>query len=680
MQYTYPFKPGGFENASGEHVEKINIGYPSRRSRIRSLIEYTYTQIKQLVWRFSYYNVQNMFQGRSTYDYSVDVGDTRNNSIIVACLNLISTSFIEAPIIVQDITNPSPSTVPNHDLVKLIRRPNPYYSGELMLMATVCDWMFGNSQKQLVGLWWIPSTLIRPVGSEDGKIFVEKYEYTPAGTPIDYKPEDIIHFRNGMDPNNPRLGLNPLGALLREVATDEEAANYVSAMLRNLGPPGVIINPKGDFRIKKEDREEIKAEIMQRFSGDKRGQPMVLGGDTNVHVLSFTPEQMNLRALRQVSEERITAVFGVHAIVVALGAGLARSTFTNYGEARTAFMEQRMVPTWTLFDADITKDLLPEFETAPDNFRVKHDISNVRALQPDQTELINRLTKLSTTGHLSINEVRIRAGEQPIEGGDVHLVPMNLIPMLPGDMVNSPQAVNLMGDSSDGEPLPEAANRTGNFDTKAFNDSIDRIRARFESMLADELTTFLDQQRSRVIDSSKARFTFNLTDEIARLTKALQPWYRRVMISVHDLVQQVVGNEYEISDSLMQKYLKAAGVDIRGITEVTRDAVRQVFKDNPNTTEAITALRNLPEFSPTRAKTIAITEIAKATNLASLASYKQSGVVKGVRILDGDIDERCETLNGKRFTLEQAANIPILGHPNCRRQFLPITNADELAA
>ena len=56
--------------------------------------------------------------------------------------------------------------------------------------------------------------------------------------------DDIIHYRDGIDPENDRFGLSGLSAVLREVFTDNEAATYSAAILRNMGVPSIIVTPK----------------------------------------------------------------------------------------------------------------------------------------------------------------------------------------------------------------------------------------------------------------------------------------------------------------------------------------------------------------------------------------------------------------------------------------------------
>src|SRR5690606_3251566 len=92
-------------------------------------------------------------------------------------------------------------------------------------------------------LWYVPHWLMEPRGSEDGTVFLSHYLYRPGGRhePIRLVPEDVVHFRHGMDPRNPRLGLSPIDGVIREIFMDLESSNFVASLLHNMGVPGVVI-------------------------------------------------------------------------------------------------------------------------------------------------------------------------------------------------------------------------------------------------------------------------------------------------------------------------------------------------------------------------------------------------------------------------------------------------------
>ena len=245
---------------------------------------------------------------RTRFDYARDV-NALQNSAVTACVNWLARTFPEAPLV---ITRPDEfggrKIDPDHELAGLLHRPNDFYSGPVMLMALVVDYVTtGNAYwlkirsrtGRVVKLWWVPQSLVEPRWPADGSRFISHYDYRAGTLPNRLDPEDIIHFRFGLDPDNPRKGLSPLASVLREIFTDDEAANFSASLLRNLGVPGVILNPKQAFGGSDEEMELVKEKFRETFGGDNRGDVMLMRGPTDVHVLSFSPDQMNLRDLRR---------------------------------------------------------------------------------------------------------------------------------------------------------------------------------------------------------------------------------------------------------------------------------------------------------------------------------------------------------------------------------------------
>jgi phage portal protein BeeE len=185
--------------------------------------------------------------------------------------------------------------------------------------------------------------------------------------------------------DDPRKGYSPLKSVLREVFTDDEAANFTASLLKNMGVPGVVVSPEKGVTLNDGDAEETKAYVKANFTGDKRGEALVMTGATKVEQFGFSPEQLTLKELRRIPEERVSAVTGVPAIVAGLGAGLDRSTFTNYAEAREAAYEQAIIPTQTLLGEEVWFQLLPDFEARTrSGWKAGFDLSNVRVLQEDR--------------------------------------------------------------------------------------------------------------------------------------------------------------------------------------------------------------------------------------------------------------------------------------------------------
>ena len=383
-----------------------------------------------------------MFLNRTRIDYAGSITDPFQNSIVVAVVGWIARNFPEAPVQITRGTEAeriAPSVAGPGAMLRLLERPNRWFSGVLIMQAAIVDlYCTGNAyivkvrnrSRRVVELWWIPKRYMRPDWPADGSAFISRYLYTVDGVDYEIPVENVIHLRDGIDPTNPRLGLSKLASLFREIYTDDEAANFSATLLTNLGVPGVVIAPSNTGGvIGKTDPEGVKTAFMEKFGGDKRGEPLVLTAPTDIKVLSFSPEQMNLKELRRIPEERVSAVLGVSAIVAGLGAGLDRSTFTNFGEARKAAYEESVIPMQRLIAAELEVQLLPEFasqrQIEEEVLDVGFDLRNVRALQEAAADVWKRHESAASKGLITRSTFKRAIGETPSAADDVYILPNN---------------------------------------------------------------------------------------------------------------------------------------------------------------------------------------------------------------------------------------------------------------
>ena len=91
-------------------------------------------------------------------------------------------------------------------------------------------------------------------------------------------------------------------------------------------------------------------------------------------------------------------------------------------------------------------------------------------------------------------------------------------------------------------------------------------------------------------------------------------------------------------------------------------------------------------IGPTRAETIARTELMKSVNQGVRLRFESSGVTKLRRMetkdertctdwefnVGGQIYLGCSAIDGKTFTLQEAAEIDMQTHPNCRGTWTPV--------
>ena len=167
---------------------------------------------------------------RTRINFKKEVGDGTNSDIVMACIFWAMRTFPEAPLSMRSY-NADGETEPirKHDLLSLVRRPNKAYPPGTLWASTVLSYMAdGNAYwfkirgnaNQPVQLWWAPHTMVEPYTSDYAQKdeFISYYRFIAPGVGEFYiQPEDVVHFRFGNDPDDPRKGLSPIKAAMREI-------------------------------------------------------------------------------------------------------------------------------------------------------------------------------------------------------------------------------------------------------------------------------------------------------------------------------------------------------------------------------------------------------------------------------------------------------------------------------
>lgn len=383
---------------------------------------------------------------RSVVPWYRNVSDVVSSSTVAVTLQWCARNFPEAPPALWLRDEEGQETRRrDHPLLRLLERPNPYFTGTLLWMATVTDWKADGNAYWIIRrngfglpaeLWWAPSWMMCPVGDEQD--FVSHYVYTPNNVPLRVETSDVVHFRNGADPDDAKRGCSPLRPVLREVFTDDEAAQFTASILVNMGVPGVVVSPDPNINVKDVDLEKTQADIDAKFRGAQRGGVIVMRGATRVAQFGFSPEQLTLKELRRIPEERVTAALGVPAIVVGLGAGLDRSTFTNMGEASEYAYSNGLIPDQRLMADTVRWNLLPEFESDPFMWRFGFDLAEVRALQEDFKRKADRWNTMVNGGWAMVAEARRDLGLPVDDARDSVFLRQGNLTMVHGDGTTPP--------------------------------------------------------------------------------------------------------------------------------------------------------------------------------------------------------------------------------------------------
>jgi len=379
-----------------------------------------------------------------------EMGDGLGNSAVVACINVLTTSFAEPSLKVYKKIEGGREVIRNHPMEILMQRPNEFSSGAVLAHYLVTSLAahgdafllkVRNRQNQVVQLVPLMPTYVKVRGNE--KELITHYEYHAVKQKnslsqdyIELPRENVVHIRQGMDPDDHRRGFSPLRSVMRELAGDEAAGQFAVALLHNMAVPGVILSPKDDTMggPSREEADAIAQAFKSKFSGANRGAPMIMTGAMDVDIVSFTPEQLNLTALRRLPEERVSSVLGVPAILAGLGAGLDAATYNNTKELREFFTEQKMIPLWSAVAAELTHQLLhKDFEEDNYEYVAAYDLEEVRALASDKKDQVLTMNSGVQGGFVTIAEARKTLGLEADESHEIFLRPLNMVAVPEGE-------------------------------------------------------------------------------------------------------------------------------------------------------------------------------------------------------------------------------------------------------
>jgi HK97 family phage portal protein len=693
---------------------------------------------------------QSLFWGgllkRTRFDYAREVGDMLDASVVMAPIMWLQRALPEANLAMRDRQKGGKlEPVEEHPLLELIRNPNPFYGDIALWGATILSYCTSgdaywvkvrNTSGVPVELWYVPHWMMEPKAGLDGTEFLSHYEYSP-GTGFGrmyLDPDDVIHFRHGLNPRDLRRGLSPLQSVIREIFADIESSNFVASLLRNMGVPGVVISPKGGAMPTPEDVEATKAWFNQTFSGDGRGGTLVMGAPTEVSQYGFNPQQMELSGARDVAEERVCAALGIPAAVVGFGAGLQSTKVgATMEEMRKLAWHNGVLPLGRALIDELQRSLLPDFQRGERRrLELFWDTDEVLALQEDENRTTERKLNELKAGAITLYDYLTETGREADEAHKYYLRPISVmeVPLAEAGRGRAPmepvgvQSPDLLPPPAKALPAPagKAANPLEDYlPANAREASADAIargerfalmlraeeRADREAFTAALLPLFegwgdtagkiaLDVLRARGEKAfEKAEPDPELINQIIDLLN-LEAWeqglssrYQAQYVGIARKVAAAIeeaGFGTGLPDPVMRQIIAAGGTRA-GLVDVpaqTRQAIFDALAEGRALGEGAQALANRIANSvegshwgnaETRARVIARTETKYAQNISTLEAGRAAGVEEYV-IFDGRFGEPRSELahiarDGKIVSAEDAWIMATNMRPNCTLSFAP---------
>lgn len=367
-------------------------------------------------------------------DYRKEAGRIYDNSAVLPAINFLWRNLQYPRLIVtRKVKGQSGrgkwEEIEDHPF-PLAVQAGPFYDQTILWYGTIVSWIVdGNAYWYkvrsaaglVVGYVYIPHFQIWPMadrGNEDGTKLVTYYEYHPAGgTPQFFLPEDIVHFRHGIDPENQMRGLSPLMAALREIVGDNEAGVLGTSLMLNAGITAIAFSPKeGGGKIDPDKWDDAKKRWRENSTGEMAGTPNYIPFPVDAVNLGFKPSELVLDTHRALFVSRICAGTGFDPMV--LGLPSEQKTYSNYEEAIDAATKNTILPTLRIFGTQLSyATLVPDFGGKPGE-RVDWDLSEVPALAEEENEKWDRVSHAWESGLITRADGRRAVGLDVDEAKD----------------------------------------------------------------------------------------------------------------------------------------------------------------------------------------------------------------------------------------------------------------------
>jgi len=663
---------------------------------------------------------------RTRFDYRRAIGDGLDSSVVTAPIRWVQRALPEARLSVRRRKRDGAvEEMADHHMLALIQRPNAYYGDLVLWAATILSWFLDGNAYWIkvrnragvpVELWWVPWWMIEPKAPEDGSEFLTHYRYSPGGgvEPMRLDPEDVVHFRDGMNPRDMRKGLSALDGVIREIFIDLESSNFVASLLRNMGVPGVVISPKGGAMPAPEDVEATKTWFKEAFGGDNRGGPLVMGAPTDVQPYGFNPQQMNMSEGRDVAEERVCACIGIPAAVVGFGAGLqtAKVGATMEELFKTAW-RNGVLPVCRSLADELDRSLLPDFgrTAGAEVLETYWETDEVLALQDDEDKQTERWNKRVIGGWVQVYEAREAAGLDVDDSHRIYLRPISLIEVpageppraLPTPEKEESKSVGAKARASRdamrrGEKYVLMLQRQERGLETAFEKPLKALFVRFGKAAGETARELISEQEGKSLGTKEEDLLVAQILEklgIAKWTGELRRAYEAQYLEVAKAMSEAAeraGLGASLPDPVARSIVAAGGrragmVDIDG---QSRKAMFTALAEGRAEGEGAQALANRIagyvegghwQSAETRARIIARTETKYAQNISTIERAKAGGVQQFI-IFDGrlgpgrSLDSHIAR-DGSIVSAAEADALAAAEHPNGTLSFAPHFQEDE---
>ena len=345
-----------------------------------------------------------------------------------ACVRVIAETVASLPFPVYHRLGRGRERVHDHQVYRLLnQQPNPEVTPMVFreaVTAHVLTW--GNGYIYILrnrytgapeSLWLLLPDRTNPVRIGTDRRLAYRTQ-RPDGSELYLPAQDVIHIAglgyDGLVGYSPiRMAMEAIGAGLAA----EEFANRFYSQGTHIG--GIVEIP-GQLSEPAQDR--LRESIKETHQGlGKSHLLMILEEGVKYHKIGVPPNEAQFLETRKFQAEEIARLYRVPPHKIGL---LERSTFSNIEQQAIEFVTDTILPWCRRWEQAVNMRLFDEQERR--DYYAEHLIEGI--LRGDMKTRYDSYAIGRQWGWLSANDVREKENLNPIEGGNIYMVPLNMVP------------------------------------------------------------------------------------------------------------------------------------------------------------------------------------------------------------------------------------------------------------
>jgi HK97 family phage portal protein len=398
---------------------KFRVPFTNRSIEFRSITSTLSNPVKWLVDMFG--------GGAATYTGKYVTEFSAMQTITVfACVRVLSESIASVPLVIyKRKSDGSRERATSHPLYTLLHDlPNPRMTSFTMretMMAHLVTW--GNAYGQIIrnkssgaieAIYPLRPDRMFPYINEITDEIV--YLYTKNGKEITLYPEDVLHI--------PGLGFDGIKgysviAMARQSiglaqATEEYGARYFGNGAR---PGGVF---KTSQKLSQPAYDRLKAQVKEDHGGLENSHKFkILEEGMEYQQIGLPPEDSQFLETRKYQRSEIAGLFNVPPHMIG---DLENATFSNIENQSLSFVVNTMRSWYVRWEQALN------WKTLNNDKRYYCEFLMDALLRGDSAARAAFYKSMFGIGVYSQNDIRVKENDNPIPGGNVYFVPLNMRP------------------------------------------------------------------------------------------------------------------------------------------------------------------------------------------------------------------------------------------------------------